>query len=183
MLLSLRYRVIWGVLRVLIRCGLDQRELERAVLRHQLKVLGRGGRRPGFTTADRAFLAAAARLLSRDPWRSLLVRPDTLLRWHRQLSRRRQRRSSRPGRPPLDPSTKHLILRLGRENPRWGLPPDQGRASETRHRRLGHDHRHGASPRWPRSRATDRPDLDTVSEDAGLRPVLRRLPVRGGKTA
>ena len=46
---------------------------------------------------------------------------DTLIRWHRELSRRRRRRrSGRPGRPPLDPSIKHLILRLGRENPRWG---------------------------------------------------------------
>ncbi len=50
-----------------------------------------------------------------------MVGPDTLIRWHRELSRRRRRRrSGRPGRPPLDPSIKHLILRLGRENPRWG---------------------------------------------------------------
>ncbi len=47
--------------------------------------------------------------------------PDTLLRWRRELSRRRPGpRSRRPGRPPLDPSIKSLILRLGRENPRWG---------------------------------------------------------------
>jgi hypothetical protein len=51
----------------------------------------------------------------------LLVRPDTLARWHRELwGGRRRRHSRRPGRPPLDPSIKHLILRLGRENPRWG---------------------------------------------------------------
>ncbi len=91
------------------------------MLSHQLKVLRRGGTRPRFTDADRAFLAAAAGFLSRDRWRSFLVGPDTLLRWHRELSRRRPgRRSRRPGRPPLDPSIKSLILRLGRENPRWG---------------------------------------------------------------
>jgi len=91
------------------------------VLRHQLKILRRGGKRPRFTRADRAFLAAAAQLLSQDRWRSFLVRPDTLIRWHGDLLRRRPRRSSRrPGRPPLDPSIKELILRMGRENPRWG---------------------------------------------------------------
>jgi putative transposase len=90
------------------------------VLRQQLKILRRrGGRRLLFTTADRAFLAAVARFLSRDRWSSFLVGPDTLARWHRDLLKRR-RGSRRPGRPPLDPSIKHLILRLARENPRWG---------------------------------------------------------------
>jgi hypothetical protein len=53
------------LLRLLLRCGVEERDLETAVLRHQLKILRRGGKRPSFTTADRAFLAAAARLLSR----------------------------------------------------------------------------------------------------------------------
>ncbi len=121
MLLSVKYRLVCRLLRLLVRCGVDERDLEAAVLRHQLRILARGGTRPRFTTADRAFLAASARLLSRDRWRSFLVRPDTLIRWHRQLLRRRPRRPSRrPGRPPLDASIKSLILRLGRENPRWG---------------------------------------------------------------
>jgi len=50
-----------------------------------------------------------------------MVRPDTLLRWHRDLVRRKctfKRRTS--GRPPLDPETVDLVVRLGRENPRWG---------------------------------------------------------------
>jgi hypothetical protein len=121
MLWSFRYRVLCLLLRLLLRCGVEERDLETAVLRHQLKILRRGGTRPHFTTADRAFLAAAARLLSRDRWRSFLVRADTLARWHRDLLRGQRRgRSRRSGRPPLDPSIKHLILRLGRENPRWG---------------------------------------------------------------
>jgi hypothetical protein len=120
MLLSLRYRLLCGLLRILVRCGVDERDLETAVLRYQLKILRRSGARPRFTTADRAFLAAAARLLSRDRWSSFLVRPDTLVRWNRELLRRPRHPSRRPGRPPLDPSIKELILRLGRENPRWG---------------------------------------------------------------
>ena len=121
MLWSFRYRLLGLLLRLLLRCGVEERDLETAVLRHQLKILRRGGKRPSFTTADRAFLAAAARLLSRHRLRSFLVRADTLTRWHRDLLRGQRRgRSRRPGRPPLDPSIKHLIVRLGRENPRWG---------------------------------------------------------------
>jgi putative transposase len=122
MLWSIRYRLLCGLLRLLVRCGVHERDLETVVLRCQLKILRRqGGKRPRFTTADRAFLAAAARLLSRDRRRSFLVGPDTLLRWHRELLRRcPQGPSRRRGRPPLDPSIKELIRRLGRENPRWG---------------------------------------------------------------
>ena len=117
MLWSIRYRSVCWLLRLLIRCGLDELDLEKAVLSHQLKFLRRGGGPALFTTADRAFLAASARVLSRDRCRSFLVSPDTLARWHRDLLRRRVRGSRRPGRPPLHPSIKHLILRLGRENP------------------------------------------------------------------
>src|SRR6266540_7214328 len=121
MLLSLRYGLLRSLFYLLLRCGVEKRDLEAAGLRHQLKILRRGGTRPRFTDADRAFLAAAAGVLSRDRWKSFLVGRDTLIRWHRELSRRRRRRRSRrPGRPALDPSIKHLILRLGRENPRWG---------------------------------------------------------------
>ena len=119
--MPLRYRLVRGLIRLLLRCGVDERELEMAVLRHQPRILPRGATRPRFTTADRAFLAAAAQLLSRDRWRSFLVGRDTLVRWHRELlGGRRRRRSRRPGRPPLDPSIRSLILRLGWENPRWG---------------------------------------------------------------
>lgn len=120
MLWSIRYRSVSRLLRLLVRCGLDELDLERAVLRHQFKVLRRGGGRVLFTTSDRTVLAAAARVLSRDRWKSFLVGPDTLARWHRDLLRRRVRGSRRPGRPPLGPSIRRLILRLGRENPRWG---------------------------------------------------------------
>ena len=117
---SMLYRLLCGLLRLLVHLGIEERDLEIVVLRHQLKVLNRGGARPRFTTANRALLAAASRLVGRERWSSFLVAPDTLTRWHRQLLSGRRRPTRRPGRPPLDPGIKALVLRLGRENPRWG---------------------------------------------------------------
>jgi hypothetical protein len=77
MLLSFLYRLLCRLLRLLVRCGVDERDVETAVLRHQLRIF-RGGARPHFTTADRAWLAAAAGLLSRDRRRCFLVGPDAL---------------------------------------------------------------------------------------------------------
>jgi hypothetical protein len=156
MLWSIRYRLFCGLLRLLVRCGVDELDLENAVLRQQLKILRRrGGRRLLFTTADRAFLAAVARFLSRDRWSSFLVGPDTLARWHRDLLKRR-RGSRRPGHPPLDPSIKHLILRLGRENPRWGYLRIRGELLK-----LGID--------------VSATSIATVLREGGLGPAPRRI--------
>jgi putative transposase len=93
---------------------------ENAFLRHQLAILHRRVTRPRCTPADRAllvFLASRVRA-----WRSalLLVQPDTLLRWHRQLFRRYWRRKSRAAapahRPPLAPETVALIRELAMAN-------------------------------------------------------------------
>ena len=106
---------------------MSQLQLENAVLRHQVRVLRRTVRRPELRDRDRAFLAAASRALSRDRWASFLVRPQTLLRWHREFVRRKWTHHRRgPGRPPLDPETAALIIRLGKENPRWGCVRIQG---------------------------------------------------------
>src|SRR5262249_25155261 len=71
--------------------------------------------------ADRALLAAAAVHLPRPQRTLLLVTPRTLLRWHRTLVRRRWRQPpGRVGRPPLSQGIRELVLRLARENPRWG---------------------------------------------------------------
>jgi len=96
------------------------KELEIVVLRHELSVLRRQTRRPQLTTSDRVFLAAASRLLPRSSWRSFLVTPATLLRWHRRLVARRWTYESRTGRPPIGGEISVLVLRLARENPRWG---------------------------------------------------------------
>jgi putative transposase len=70
---------------------------------------------------DRALLAAASRLLPRERWSAFLVRPETIMRWHRRLVARKWTRAHRrPGRPSLDPAIQALILRLAKENPRWG---------------------------------------------------------------
>ena len=96
------------------------KELEIVVLRHELSVLRRQARRPQLTMADRVFLAAASRLLPRLNWRSFMVTPATLLRWHRRLVTRRWTYGGRRGRPPIDTEIRSLVLRLARENPRWG---------------------------------------------------------------
>ena len=62
-----------------------------------------------------------ARLLSRERWSAFLVTPAPLLRWHRELVRRRWTYPHRPRRRRgLDPSVVDLVQRLARENPHWG---------------------------------------------------------------
>ena len=65
----------------------DAKDVEIAVLRHQLLVLRRQVARPRYTPADRMVLASLAKLLPRDRWPIFLVTPSTLLRWHRELIR------------------------------------------------------------------------------------------------
>jgi putative transposase len=97
------------------------KELEIVVLRHELAVLRRQTPRPRLDERDRVFLAAASRLLGRASRPSFFVRPDTLLGWHRQLVRRRWTYAGRrPGRPAVSEEIRQLVLRLARENPRWG---------------------------------------------------------------
>src|SRR5919204_867267 len=94
---------------------------EILVLRHELQVLRRQVRRPRVGAADRALLAALSQLLPRPRRQSFLVEPATLLRWHRELVRRRWTYAHRPpGRPPLAAQALQLVLRLAAENPNWG---------------------------------------------------------------
>src|SRR5205823_6512892 len=61
------------------------KELEIVVLRHELAILRRQTSRPAMTTIDRLSLGTASRLLPRARWRSFMIKPPTLLRWHRRL--------------------------------------------------------------------------------------------------
>ena len=95
--------------------------IEVVVLRHEVAVLRRQIDRPALQPADRALLAGLARLLPRQRRGGFFVQPDTLLRWHRDLVRRRwtypHRRS---GRPSVPSGTVSTVLRLAKENPSWG---------------------------------------------------------------
>ena len=101
---------------------------ENALLRQQLLVLHRGVKRPAMTRTDRALLVLLAGRVR--AWRQalLLVRPETVLRWHRAGFRALWRRKSRPGpgRPPLPAETVILIWRMADENPLWGAERIRG---------------------------------------------------------
>jgi putative transposase len=76
---------------------------------------------PRFEPHDRLLLTALSRVLPRRSWSAFLVRPETLLRWHRRLvALQWTYPHRRPGRPPIDGQVRELIVRLARENPSWG---------------------------------------------------------------
>jgi putative transposase len=114
----------------------DAKDVEILVLRHQLEILSRKRGKPRFRSEDKVLLAALSRLLPRYRWRCFVVRPETVLRWHRQLVSGRARRWGRtsPGRPPTPEPLRELVVRLARENPRWGYLRIRGEL-----KKLGHD--------------------------------------------
>ena len=122
MFVSLCYLVIrWLLQLVALRVRSHEwKELEIVVLRHELAILRRQIQRPPIRAVDRLFLAAASRLLPRARWPSFIVTPATLLRWHRRLIAKRWTYVHRVGRPAMRREIRALVLRLARENPRWG---------------------------------------------------------------
>ncbi|ONH25501.1 integrase core domain-containing protein [Pseudofrankia asymbiotica] len=98
----------------------DEKDVEIAVLRHQIAVLRRQVARPRYSPSDRVLLASLAQLLPRPRWSTFLVTPATLLRWHRELVRRHWTHPQRRHGRRLEGATVQLVLRLARENPRWG---------------------------------------------------------------
>ena len=129
MLLRLAYLAVTNVFALLRLLPVSDRDknAEILALRHQITVLERqlGKTRSQFSPADRAFLAALLHRLPRDVLGRfrLLIRPETVLRWHRDLLARlhaARSRPGRPGRPRTLRSIRQLVLRLARENPCWG---------------------------------------------------------------
>jgi putative transposase len=111
----------------LLPMGDREKDIEILALRHQITVLERqlNGQQVRFHAIDRALLASLLQGLPREALRRirLLVRPDTVLRWHRDMVARRHAARSKPkrgGRPRTVHSIRALVLRLARENPNWG---------------------------------------------------------------
>lgn len=130
-LVTLAYTVmciLFDVLVVLTPTARTQ-SLELLALRHEVRVLRRQTKRTTWRLGDRLILTALSRCLPRVEWWRLPLRPETLLRWHRTLVRRTWAvfgRRRGPGRPPLAPEVRDLILRLARENPTWGYQRIRG---------------------------------------------------------
>jgi putative transposase len=116
------YRLIRLVIDLLVLRGRRDRtkDVEILVLRHQLAVLQRQITRPRFEPDDRAILTALARVIGRDRWSIFIVKPDTILGWHRRLVANHWTYPHRPGRPSTTIEIRRTILRLARENPTWG---------------------------------------------------------------
>jgi putative transposase len=160
-----RSRVIWSFVYLALRRSFElvllcfrsaeAKEVEILVLRHELAVLRRQHPRPRLQPMDRALLAALSRVLPRARWSVFLVQPETLLRWHRRMVHRHWTYpAAHRGRPRLPDDIQQLIVRLARENPRWGYQRIQGellrlgvRVSASSIRRVLRAHRLEPAPR------------------------------------
>jgi putative transposase len=122
--LAMLYALLYAIIRRVLRLSgiFMDAEAEVLVLRHQLAVLRRQIKRPKMSRRDKLLLSAMSRMLPRERWAAFIMTPGTLMRWHRELVRRKWTHRHRPsqGRPPIDSETRALIVRMAKENPRWG---------------------------------------------------------------
>jgi transposase InsO family protein len=123
--------VLLSIIKTLLSmaCGRAALQLEIFALRHQLGVLQRSVKRPKLTTADRLLWVGLSRVWK--DWRSalLIVKPDTVLKWHRKAFRlfwTWKSRKRQCGRPPVPKEIRDLIHQMCRENPTWGAPRIHG---------------------------------------------------------
>src|SRR6266516_397728 len=170
--LSFAYWVVRRLFELLVLFGRSERakEVEILVLRHELQVLRRQVGRPRLRSADRALLAALSQVLPQARRRSFLVQPATLLRWHRELVRRRWTdEGRRPGRPPLRADATADPAPGGGES-ELGIQADPWRAGRARNPAGGEQRLEHAPP--PRHRArteTRKCELAGVPAPAGGR--------------
>jgi hypothetical protein len=132
---TLAYRLLVTVLSwfALLARSSSAKDVEILALRHEIAVLRRTNPRPRMSWTDRAVLAALTRIMPKALRARRIVTPGTLLRWHQRLVAAQWRQPRPPGRPPVPDELVALILRLARENIRWGVVRIQGEL-----RRLGH---------------------------------------------
>ena len=135
MSVALAYRLLVTVLSwlALLARSSSAKDVEILALRHEVAVLRRANPRPRMSWTDRAVLAALTRIMPKALRTRQIVTPGTLLRWHRRLVAAKWRQPRPPGRPPVPDELVALIVRLARENTRWGVVRIQGEL-----RRLGH---------------------------------------------
>jgi len=164
------FAVVYFLLRLVLRLAPEGENRDRGaeilVLSHQLKVLSRKAGCPKLRRLDRILLAAFSRLLSRERW-GFSVTPQTPLRWHRDLVRRKWTYDkSGGGRPRIDQKIQDLILTMAEENPRWGYMRIKGECQKLGIR----------VSRSPSPRVTD----GLVPPERGLSPAVGGTPLTCG---
>ena len=125
MLFSALYSALRLVIELIKLQTRDTKALQAEVLalRQQVRVLERQVKRVRWQPSDRLILSVLRERLPRSAWAGLLVRPETVLGWHRKLVRRRWAAylgRRRVGRPPLAEECRQLIRQMAEENPTWG---------------------------------------------------------------
>jgi transposase InsO family protein len=134
-LIRLTYRCLAALLSWLALSARSSasKNAEILILRHEVTVLRRGNPKPRIDWTDRALFAALAQILPTALRAHRIVTPGPLLRWHQRMVTRKWTQPKAPGRPPLTGELADLIVKLARDNPRWGVVRIQGEL-----RRLGH---------------------------------------------